>query len=362
MALSLPVQCTAPMRAQEFQRAVLGWHERHGRKDLPWRRHITAYRVWVSEVMLQQTRVATARAYFERFVGALPHVGALAAASEDQVLHLWAGLGYYRRARHMRAAAGRVVAEYGGRFPDSIERLSALPGIGRSTAGALRSIAFDKPAAVLDGNVQRVLARFYAIGGWPGTAAVRRRLWAEAEALVPELRCREYSQALMDLGATVCGSRAPQCGRCPLASGCQARASGHVLEFPGRRPRKPLPVRSTVMLLAATPEGEVALEKRPGTGIWAGLWSFPEFASAEAALAFCRARFGGAGDVRPLARFRHTFSHYHLDIQPLLVSLERRRHGVMAADRGLWYNLRKPVPLGLPRPAAKLLKLLEEQV
>ena len=343
------------MQAAQFQRAVLAWHDRHGRRDLPWQRDITPYRVWVSEIMLQQTRVAAVRPYFERFVGEFPSVETLAAAGEDRVLHLWTGLGYYARARNLLRTARIIVADHEGRFPETVAELSRLPGIGRSTAGAIRSIAFEQPAVILDGNVKRVLARYAAIDGWPGTASVSRALWALAASYAPERRCRDYSQAMMDLGSSVCSRSRPSCGRCPLSGGCEARRLGRQEQFPGRKPRRPLPVKSTVMLLACAGE-EVYLERRPQVGIWGGLWCFPEFPSQAEARAFCLDQLGAAAGLEALPPLRHGFSHYQLDIQPVRCRLDRPPAAIMAAGRQLWYNLREPAPIGLPKPVTRLLR------
>ena len=343
------------MQAAQFQRAVLAWHDRHGRRDLPWQRDITPYRVWVSEIMLQQTRVAAVRPYFERFVGEFPSVETLAATEEDRVLHLWTGLGYYARARNLLRTARIIAADYEGRFPQTVAELSRLPGIGRSTAGAIRSIAFERPAVILDGNVKRVLARYAAIEGWPGTASVSQALWALAERYAPERRCRDYSQAMMDLGSSVCSRSRPSCGRCPLSGACEARRLGRQEQFPGRKPRRPLPVKSTVMLLACAGQ-EVYLERRPQAGIWGGLWCFPEFPSQAEARAFCLDHLGATAGLEALPPLRHGFSHYQLDIQPVRCRLDSPPATIMAAGRQLWYNLREPEPIGLPRPVTRLLR------
>ena len=345
----------------QFQTAVLNWYDQHGRKHLPWQQHINPYRVWVSEIMLQQTQVSTVIDYFQRFMQELPTVGALAAAEEDRVLHLWTGLGYYARARNLHRCAKRVMAEYSGEFSASIESLCDLPGIGRSTAGAIRSIAFEQPAAVLDGNVKRVLARHAAIGGWPGKSAVLKELWQAAEQYAPEKRTRDYSQAMMDLGATLCTAKQPQCDVCPLNTSCKALALGQQDHYPGKKPRKRLPVKTTTMLLAMTAGKQIYLEKRPDSGIWGGLWSFPEFDEKPQLQNFCLDTFGEpATDLTTLPNLRHTFSHHHLDITPIVVTLDRARLAVMEPNRGLWYSLNQPEPIGLPRPITKLLKLLED--
>ena len=238
-----------PLSPDRFQAQVLQWYDRHGRHDLPWQHPRSPYRVWLSEIMLQQTQVKTVIPYFERFLERFPDVAALAAASEDEVLHLWTGLGYYARARNLLKCARSVVDDHGGEFPATVEALEQLPGIGRSTAGAIVSISRDTPAAILDGNVKRVLARYTAIAGWPGESAVQKKLWAVAERYTPETRCADYSQAMMDLGATLCSRSRPACDLCPLEESCAAHSAGRQADYPGKKPRKALPVKSTVMLL-----------------------------------------------------------------------------------------------------------------
>lgn len=348
-----------PQHSADFANRVLAWFDQHGRHDLPWQQNITPYRVWVSEIMLQQTQVKTVIPYYQRFMAQFPGVAELAAAPEDDVLHLWTGLGYYARARNLHRAAQQVCSDWGGEFPGTVDELASLPGIGRSTAGAIVSIAFGRRAPILDGNVKRVLARYAAVAGWPGEAKTLRELWALAEALTPELRAAHYSQAMMDLGATLCTRSSPACERCPLADDCQALAAGTQTQYPGKKPRKQLPVRTTNLLMALDSQGAVWLEKRPSPGIWGGLWCFPELDDAAAASTWCLDRWG----LEPLKvethpEFRHTFSHYHLDIQPLLATLPRAPEAVMAGGQQLWYNLRQPPALGLAAPVVKLLATL----
>jgi A/G-specific adenine glycosylase len=310
--------------------------------------------------MLQQTQVQTVIPYFQQFMMVLPTVVDLAAAHEDQVLHLWTGLGYYARARNLHRAAQRVMADYDGEFPSELAQLMELPGIGRSTAGAIRSIAFGQPAAILDGNVKRVLARYAAIEGWPGKAAVQKQLWELAEAMTPTPRVADYNQAMMDLGATLCRRSKPDCERCPLTATCRARMENRQADLPGRKPRKTLPVKSTTMLIVINSDGEAYLEKRPGQGIWGGLWSFPEVDSADQARQFCLDTFStDAGEIELWEPLRHTFSHYHLDIQPALVQLSRNPGAIMEGGRQLWYNTAQPESLGLAAPISRLLEKLE---
>ena len=353
----------ASAQNRQFSRQVLDWFDQYGRKDLPWQQDITPYRVWVSEIMLQQTQVTTVIPYFERFMARFPTVESLARAEEDEVLHLWTGLGYYARARNLHRCAKVVHGDLGSAFPSSVDELAELPGIGRSTAGAIRSIAFEQPAAILDGNVKRVLARYAAIEGWPGQSSVANDLWALAEKLTPKQRCRDYSQAMMDLGATLCVRSQPQCATCPLEDNCQAHASGRQQDFPGRKPKKEKPVKQTTMLIIRNPLGEVLLAKRPSEGIWGGLWSLPEVESEAAAADYCLDRFGCEPlKAQPWNGFRHTFSHYHLDIQPLLMELPRSPESVLEANSLLWYNLSSPEAVGLAAPVSRLLESLDQQV
>jgi A/G-specific adenine glycosylase len=304
----------------KFAARLLAWFERHGRHDLPWQHPRDPYRIWVAEVMLQQTQVATVIPYFQRFAAALPDVNALAAASEDRVLALWSGLGYYRRARSLHAAAKRIVADHGGRFPEDIDSLLALPGIGRSTAGAILAQAFGQRHPILDGNVKRVLARHRGIEGWPGDAAVERRLWHEAEALTPAQRVEDYTQAIMDLGATVCTRGRPRCGACPLAADCVALAANRVAELPAPRPRRALPTRDTLLLLEHDEAGRVRLVKRPASGVWPSLWSLPELPCAPSG-------------TRTLAGFEHTFTHFRLRAALALRPLGDRQVADAAPER-----------------------------
>ena len=340
----------------DFAQRVLRWFDRHGRRHLPWQRDVTAYRVWVSEIMLQQTQVATVIPYFERFMQRFPTVEALAAAPLDEVLHRWSGLGYYARARNLHRAAQHVCEHHGGVFPGDLARLQALPGIGRSTAGAILSLAGGQRATILDGNVKRVLARCFGIEGWPGSSAVLKRLWQRAETLTPGERVDHYNQAMMDLGATVCTRGRPACEACPLAEGCVARATGRQQELPGRRPRKTLPQRAVRMLLVRDASGALLLERRPPAGIWGGLWGLPEIDSDADPLGWCHETLQqGAEITRHLETRRHTFSHFHLDIEPVELLLTGPGCGVLEASDRVWYNLERPQDVGLAAPVARLI-------
>jgi A/G-specific adenine glycosylase len=339
---------------------LLAWFDRHGRKDLPWQQDVNAYRVWVSEIMLQQTQVATVIPYFERFMARFPDVAALAAAPQDEVLRLWSGLGYYARARNLHRAAQIIRDEHGGQLPYSIEQLEALPGIGRSTAAAIQALTYGERHAILDGNVKRVLARMHAVEGWPGEARVLKRLWALAEAQTPGDRVADYTQAIMDLGATVCRRGDPVCGSCPLNVDCRARAEGRQRELPTPRPRRPVPERHCIMLIATNPAGEVLLERRPPSGIWGGLWSLPEFESADEALGWCRDRFGDRpSEYEPWPERIHAFTHFRLRYTPLQIRVPEPAPSIMEGAQWVWYNTAQPMSGGLAAPISELLSALQ---
>lgn len=349
----------------EFAERMLAWHARHGRHDLPWQQAPDPYRVWISEIMLQQTRVSTVIPYYRQFLSRFPTVTDLAAAAGDEVLHLWTGLGYYARARNLHRAAQEITNEHGGAFPDSIEALESLPGIGRSTAGAILSLGKGVPAPILDGNVKRVLARCFAVEGWPGRTAVARELWALSEELTPDdHRAGDYNQAMMDLGATLCTRGRPDCDRCPLAGQCIARREETIERFPGRKPSRKMPERRTCMVMITDGAGRVLLQKRPASGIWGGLWSFPECDTPDQATQLADrlpgvapVRTGSADKPEPWTALRHTFSHYHLDITP--VRIAARAIDTVAESGGtLWYPLNHSIPVGLAAPVRRLLDRL----
>ena len=333
-----------------FARALLAWFDRHGRHDLPWQRDPTPYRVWVSEIMLQQTRVAAVIPYFERFTARFPDVDALAGAELDEVLGLWSGLGYYARGRNLHAAARAVCANHGGRFPDTFEELVALPGIGRSTAGAILALAFGRRYPILDGNAKRVLARYHAVAGWPGESRVGARLWSLAERLTSRRRVGDYTQAIMDLGATLCTRTRPTCLLCPLADGCRAHALGDPTGFPAPRPKRAYPTREKLLVVMRDAVGRVLVERRPPSGIWGGLWSFPEASadldleSAAAAAAAARCLRLRPGRVRALAPVEHGFTHFRLRATPVVVSVEPLPDRVADAGSVRWVD--PDVPAG----------------
>lgn len=339
-----------------FADLLVRWQKHHGRHDLPWQRTRDPYAVWLSEIMLQQTQVGSVIPYYQRFIAHFPDLAALAAASEDEVLAHWSGLGYYARGRNLHRAAQLVMERHGGVFPADPDAVMALPGIGRSTAAAILAFAFGQRRAILDGNVKRVLARCFGISGYPGEKRVENALWQKAESLLPESDIETYTQALMDLGATVC-TRKPACAVCPLNTGCVAYDEDRVAELPAPRPRKPLPQKETAMLVLLR-RGEVYLEKRPSTGIWGGMWSFPEIGAGEGVLAACRERFGIEG--RPLPRlpdFTHTFTHFRLRVQPCPVEVTAWRPEARQGG-GLWLPLEEARGAAVPTPVRRLLEKL----
>lgn len=354
-------------RNNAFASAVLSWFDRHGRTDLPWQRDRTPYRVWVSEIMLQQTQVSTVIPFFERFVAAFPTVEALAAAPEDEVLHLWTGLGYYARARNLQRAAQQVSRDWEGVFPATVEELQGLPGIGRSTAGAIVSLAMGGRAPILDGNVKRVLARHHAVEGWPGTREVSEALWALAEVHTPAERVSDYTQAIMDLGATCCTRSRPDCVRCPLTNSCRARIDGRQEALPGRKPRQSKPVRPSWFAVVTREPGEVLLQKRPGSGIWGGLWAPPEFADATAAGDWIVDRFGAKSIADSDApSFTHAFTHFTLEGHPIRAHLEANRAHSTRVEVDVntlqWFSLHPPPAVGLPAPIVRMLGRLAQEI
>ena len=341
----------------DFPARLLAWHRRHGRHDLPWQGTRDAYRVWVAEIMLQQTQVAAVIPYYLRFVERFPDIATLAGALPDEVLRRWSGLGYYSRARNLQRAAQLVVEQHGGVFPRALEDIAALPGIGRSTAAAIAAFAYGTRAAILDGNVKRVLARHFAVAGFPGEARVAKRLWQLAEELLPSRALGRYTQAMMDLGATLCTRAKPGCADCPLAQSCRALALGRVRDFPAPRAAKAVPTRATHMLLLVR-SGELLLEKRPPSGIWGGLWSLPEIDDAGRARAHCRARYGcSIAAPQPLAPLAHGFTHFKLQIQPLLCRVEKLAPAAHAPGQ-IWLSLEDAHGAAIPVPVRKLIERL----
>ena len=338
-----------------FSSRLLDWFEREGRKHLPWQQEKSPYRVWISEIMLQQTQVTTVIPYYQRFMARFPDVASLAAAPVDEVLHHWSGLGYYARARNLHKAAQQICQQHGGEFPVEFAAVAALPGIGRSTAGAILSLSLGQHHAILDGNVKRVLTRYLAIPGWPGSKEVENRLWREAEALTPKQGIESYNQAIMDLGASLCSRSKPACPLCPMVADCQGYAQGEPTRYPERKAKKALPVRHCVLVLLQEAQSLLLL-RRPASGLWGGLYSFPEFTTENEAEAWLATLGAGDCSLTPLTAFRHTFSHYHLEITPLLARCQRPvPPQVMEGESQLWYNLEQPASVGLSAATSKLL-------
>ena len=350
------------MEPAAFAHRVLTWFDQHGRQHLPWQQNPSPYRVWVSEIMLQQTQVTTVIPYYDRFIARFPDLPGLAAAELDEVLHLWAGLGYYARARNLHRAAQQVCSDYGGALPLDVAHLQSLPGIGRSTAGAIVALSAGQPQPVLDGNIKRLLARFAAVAGWPGQSTVLAALWALAERYTPTQRAADYTQAMMDLGALICTPRRPDCGCCPLADRCAAHRDGQELAYPTAKLGRDLPVRSTRLLLLQDDRGQILLERRPPVGIWGGLWSLPECPLATDIAAWCRAQWGLEVEVGiswPVVR--HGFSHFQLDMTPTPVQVRSADGRVMEGERFVWYNPDDPAGRGLAAPIQRLLATLGHQ-
>jgi len=331
----------------ELARSLVRWQARHGRHDLPWQRTRDPYRIWLSEVMLQQTQVATVIPYYRRFLARFPDVKSLAEAELDEVLALWSGLGYYTRARNLHAAAQAVVEAHGGRFPRTREGLESLPGLGRSTAAAIAVFAFGKREAILDGNVKRVLARHFAVRGAPGDKRVEKRLWKLAESELPAKNVEVYTQALMDLGAGICSRKRPACSTCPLNRTCKARARGKAEAYPEPRPRRIRPVRNTSMLMLLR-EGDVLLEKRPPAGVWGGLWCFPEIPPGPEKLP----------GKKTLPVLRHEFTHFTLDITPIVCVLGRGSSH-LAEPGQVWLPVAEAIGAAVPAPVKRLLAGLD---
>lgn len=340
----------------DFAQRLLHWLEEYGRKDLPWQRERSPYRVWISEIMLQQTQVAVVIPYFERFMERFPTLRDLADAPVDEVLAHWSGLGYYARARNLHRAAQEIRDQHGGRFPASLEAVEALPGIGRSTAGAILSLACGQHHSILDGNVKRVLARHFGVEGWPGKSQVLTALWRLSDRCTPAERTGDYNQGMMDLGATLCTRSKPACSRCPVREGCVAFEQDRQAELPAPRPKKALPTKSTRMIALLNRDGEILLERRPPTGIWGGLWSLPETSSETAPEHWCQTHMEIAPiSVEMLPERRHTFSHYTLIIGIAAVEIETASSHIQDRPDLRWASLSQVGALGLPAPVSKIL-------
>lgn len=338
-----------------FSSKVINWFKQYGRKNLPWQQNITAYRVWISEVMLQQTQVGTVIPYYDRFIEKFPDLKTLAQAKLDEVLKYWSGLGYYSRARNLHKTAQIIATRYSGNFPDTLEVLTTLPGIGRSTAGAILSIAMQQNIPILDGNVKRVLTRYFAIQGWPGNKRVETKLWQIATQLTPYSENAAYTQAMMDLGATLCTRSSPKCNICPITENCQARITCQQSEFPHPKPKKNIPIKTTNMLIVINEEKKLFLQKRPPIGIWGGLWCFPQ---TEDIQSWCQNFHFTITQQHVLKIFRHTFSHFHLDITPYLICIINSTDVIMDSGQMDWYEPTLALNLALPAPVKKLIETL----
>jgi A/G-specific adenine glycosylase len=340
-----------------FAKRLLTWHAQHGRHELPWQTPRTPYRVWLSEIMLQQTGVTTVVPYFQRFVTTLPTISALAAAPIDQVMQLWAGLGYYSRARNLHRAARMCVEQFAGALPSNAKELMTLPGIGESTAGAILSQAFGQRAVILDGNVKRVMARHALIAGDPKTRVVLQALWQAAELRTPAKDNANYTQAIMDLGATICSRRTPACARCPVSGDCAALAQQRTQEFPQVSKRAKIPTRERFWLVARSPTNQVLLQQRVASGIWGGLWSFPEFIQRAELLAYCAAEFPNeANNFVDQAIVKHVFTHFTLRATPVDVELRELPTTLVRDDSAFrWFGANEISSVGLPAPVRKWL-------
>jgi A/G-specific adenine glycosylase len=339
---------------------LLAWHAKAGRHDLPWQRGRSAYRVWVSEIMLQQTQVATVIPYFERFMQRFPDVRALADAPADEVLHLWTGLGYYARARNLHRAAQIVRDVHDGSFPRTLAAAMELPGVGRSTAGAILAIATGARHSILDGNVKRVLARFHAVEGPVDDNSTLQKLWQLADQNTPEAEVATYTQAIMDLGATVCTRAKPRCGECPIAADCRARLEARQAQLPQPRKKRGARRQRRAVMLVARRDSEVLLVQRPPSGIWGGLWCLPEFEHRDAAEAYADCMLGNAKLAGALPDIAHSFTHFDLVITPVVASC--RGEAGVREGKMLWYDLARPARVGLPAPIRTLLGNLPERI
>tara|TARA_B110000483_G_scaffold213737_1_gene263094 strand:- start:141 stop:1184 length:1044 start_codon:yes stop_codon:yes gene_type:complete len=343
-----------------FHERLLDWYDIHGRKDLPWQHDISPYHVWLSEIMLQQTQVSTVIPYYLRFITQYGDITSLASAKLDDILALWAGLGYYARARNLHKAANILVRQHKAEMPFSIDELIALPGIGRSTAGAIMALAHQQKHPILDGNVKRVLARYTAISGWPGKKPVEQKLWKIAESLLPEKRITHYTQAQMDLGATICKRNKPLCLQCPLHEDCKAFQLGTPELFPTSKPKKEIPTRQSHWLIAQSNNGKILLEQRPNNGIWGGLWSFPEFDCPINLLSFSQEKLKvNPEEIQHQTSIRHVFTHFKLDITPYLVHSSDNYQKIDNNKIFGWYTIRDALQLGIPAPVKAFLTLLE---
>ena len=361
--MNSPIEISASSAAK-FNQQVVSWFHVQGRKHLPWQQNKTPYRVWISEIMLQQTQVATVIPYYIRFMESFPTITDLANADEDIVLHHWTGLGYYARARNLHKAAKLMRDDFSGRFPEDINQVIALPGIGRSTAGAILSLSLKQHHPILDGNVKRVLARSYLVEGYNGLSKFDKALWQLSEQLTPTQETDSFNQAMMDLGATLCTRSKPQCELCPVEQSCLAKASEQQANFPQKKPKKKTPVKQTIMLIPriSSPTcNKVLMEKRPPTGIWGGLWCFYEVNEEADINALMTTLSLNVLSSQTLQTFRHTFSHFHLDITPIVLECQViLTTKINEPEQQKWYDLNTGLDVGLAASTQKLLTLLSK--
>lgn len=343
----------------EFATRIINWQKIHGRHSLPWQNTQNPYAIWVSEIMLQQTQVAAVIGYYAKFMARFPSIAALADATQDEVLQHWSGLGYYSRARNLHNAAQIIVDEHAGQFPQDFDAIIALPGIGRSTAAAISSFAFNKAEPIMDGNVKRVFARHFLIEGWPSLPKVEKQLWLLADELMPQTGSIAYTQGLMDLGATLCMRSKPKCMLCPLVESCGAYANNRVKELPTSKPRKPIPEKQINMLVLRR-GNEVLLEKRPPSGIWGGLWSLPEAHDDDDFVQLCQTRFGTeAAQLTALKPLNHAFTHFKLHINPQPMQVLNTKHLANEANATVWLDINEAISAAIPTPIRKILLSLK---
>ncbi len=345
-----------------FSKILIHWHKKYGRHELPWQQEPNPYHVWLSEIMLQQTQVTTVIPYYNRFLERFPTIKLLAKADIDDVLSHWAGLGYYARGRNLHRTAKIICDNFDGELPADKEDLLTLPGVGRSTAGAIMALAFKQHHAILDGNVKRVLCRFYAVNGWPGESAVEKQLWRLAEGLTPEINVARYTQAIMDLGATICTRSKPQCDICPVSLECLARKQEAQHKYPARKPKKTTPLRETVFLLLENKRGEILLQKRPATGIWGGLWCFPECSPDDDIEQCLLAKTGFSGSViQKLSIIKHSLTHFRMEILPVHLKV-KQCNNVKEMSEQQWCSSGDALKFGVPAPVKNLLLTMSEQL
>ena len=348
-------------QCQQFSQNIITWYHQHGRKSLPWQQNRTPYRVWVSEIMLQQTQVTTVIDYYQRFMARFPTVNDLAGAPIDDVLKLWTGLGYYARARNLHKAAQMVVEQYGGEFPTCIDEIQTLPGIGRSTGAAILSLALNQPHPILDGNVKRIIARCFMVEGWYGQAKVLKHMWQLVEKLSPVTDIQPYNQALMDIGSAICTRSKPNCNDCPVNEFCMANIENKTAEYPHKKPKKDKPVKSQWWPLIIK-DGKVLLNQRPPSGIWGGLYSFSDFENEQQLKNYCSENHIVAKHYNVLEPMTHIFTHFQLDIQPVLIELDEHTclDNVAASNQEIWHPIAQEPQFGVPTPVVKLLSVIKQ--